>query len=131
MFERLGRLAVRRRIPILIATGVFFVSAGVIGGGVAERLSNGGFEDPNSESVARRGGSRGRVRRAHPQPGPAGDAQGGDVDDPAIEGAGLALTKQLSEEEGVGQVLSYWVTGIPALKSDGGEHALIAARISR
>ncbi|HEV3471904.1 MAG TPA: MMPL family transporter, partial [Actinomycetota bacterium] len=48
---------------------------------------------------------------------------------PELARAGLALTKELDAEEGVGQVFSYWATGIPALKSEDGDHALIVALI--
>ena len=130
MFTRLGRFTVRRRIPILIATGLFFVAAGAIGGGVAERLSNGGFQDPNAESVRAEEALEANFGVRTPNLVLLVTAQDGSVDDPALERTGLALTKQLAEEEGVGQVLSYWATGIPALKSEDGGHALIAARIT-
>ena len=35
---------------MLVGTVVFFVVAAALGGGVASRLSSGGFEDPSSES---------------------------------------------------------------------------------
>ena len=50
--QRLGRTAVRFRVAIIIAAVVGFSLAGVVGGGVADSLSNGGFEDPGSESFA-------------------------------------------------------------------------------
>jgi RND superfamily putative drug exporter len=130
MFERLGSFAVRRRIVVLVGTGVFFAAAGVIGGGVAERLSNGGFQDPNAESVRAEEALEAEFGVRTPNLVLLVTATGGSVDDPAIERAGLALSEELAGEEGVGQVLSYWATGIPALKSEDGESALIAARIA-
>ncbi|MEA2497777.1 MAG: putative drug exporter of the superfamily, partial [Actinomycetota bacterium] len=51
MFDRLGAFTVRRRRWILVATAVFFVLAGAVGGGVADRLSSGGFNDPDAEAT--------------------------------------------------------------------------------
>src|SRR5688572_9483303 len=123
MFDRLGIFVVRRRRWIVGATILFAVLAGAIGGGVAERLSNGGFDDPDAEAV----------RAAHALQDQFGVANPnfvllvtvpGSVDDPAGKQAGLALTEELTAEEGVGQVLSYWTTGIPAFKSEDGTKAL-------
>ncbi|HKX74510.1 MAG TPA: MMPL family transporter, partial [Acidimicrobiia bacterium] len=41
---------VRRRVPVLIGTVVVMALAGFFGGGVASRLSSGGFEDRDAES---------------------------------------------------------------------------------
>ena len=49
--RKLSELVVRGRIPILILALVGLVVAGAVGGGVADRLSSGGFEDPAAESV--------------------------------------------------------------------------------
>jgi len=45
---RLGELAVRRRRLVIVAGLLLLVVAGAIGGSVAKRLSNGGFDDPHS-----------------------------------------------------------------------------------
>ena len=50
MLGRLGSLTVRHRRVILLASAVLFVAAGAFGGGVASRLSSGGFNDPSAES---------------------------------------------------------------------------------
>lgn len=54
MFVRLARFLIRRRRPVLVAAGVFFVTAGVLGGTVADSLSRGGFDDPDAESTIAR-----------------------------------------------------------------------------
>src|SRR5688500_13204350 len=55
MFERMGAWVVRHRWAIVIGGLVFFLVAGIVGGGVADKLSNGGFQDPKAEaSVAQR-----------------------------------------------------------------------------
>ena len=50
MFQRLAQLLVRRPKRVLVAAAVAFLLAGAFGGGVADDLSRGGFEDPGSES---------------------------------------------------------------------------------
>src|SRR5215217_3246735 len=49
--ERLARLADRRARRVLVLAGVFFVVAGALGAGVADRLDPYGAEDPDTESV--------------------------------------------------------------------------------
>jgi uncharacterized membrane protein YdfJ with MMPL/SSD domain len=51
MLERLARLADRRARRVLIFAAVFFVVAGALGAGVAERLDPFGADDPDTESV--------------------------------------------------------------------------------
>lgn len=125
MFERLGSWVVRRRWVILVATIVFFGAAGAIGGGVAERLSNGGFQDPQAEaSVAQRVLDR-EFGVTSPNLVLLVTAENGDVDDKSTIAEGKALTEELTGEEGMEQVVSYWTTGIPAFRSDDGSQALV------
>ena len=125
MFERLGGWVVRRRWLILIATAIFFVAAGGIGGGVAERLSNGGFQDPAAEaSVAQRVLDR-EFGVTSPNFVLLVTAENGDVDDKSTIAEGEALTEELAAEPGMEQVVSYWSTGIPAFKSNDGRQALV------
>ena len=49
--ERLTRLAHRRARWVLLVAATFFVVAGALGAGVADRLDPFGAEDPNTESV--------------------------------------------------------------------------------
>jgi hypothetical protein len=51
MFTRLGSLAVRRRRAVLVLTALFFVLAAALGSGVFDKLSTGGFQDPEAEST--------------------------------------------------------------------------------
>jgi uncharacterized membrane protein YdfJ with MMPL/SSD domain len=51
MMERLARLADRRARRVLIFTAIFFVLAGALGAGAAQRLDPFGADDPASESV--------------------------------------------------------------------------------
>jgi uncharacterized membrane protein YdfJ with MMPL/SSD domain len=51
MIDRLARLADRRARRVLILAGIFFVIAGALGAGVADRLAPYGANDPDTESV--------------------------------------------------------------------------------
>src|ERR671916_493097 len=53
VFTRLGSLAVRRRRAVLVLTGLFFVLAAVFGAGVFDKLSTGGFQDPEAVAAGR------------------------------------------------------------------------------
>ena len=130
MFERLGRGVVNRRRWILIGALVFFMAAGVIGGGVADRLSNGGFQDPNSEATKAQKTLDREFDATSPNIVLLVTSKSGSVDDPASKAAGLALTKELEKQKGVDQVISYWSTGIPALKSTDDTQALVAGVIT-
>jgi RND superfamily putative drug exporter len=55
---------------------------------------------------------------------------GATVDDPAVAGAGAALTEELAAEPEIGQAFSYWTLGsTPALRSGDGTQALVLAAI--
>lgn len=51
------------------------------------------------------------------------------MDDPAVAAEAERLAAQLAAEQGVAGVGSYWRTGLPALRSQDGRQALIAARV--
>src|SRR5690606_40015281 len=53
----------------------------------------------------------------------------GTVDAAAAQADGRALTEALSDEPYVSEVISYFVTPAPSLRSDGGADALVLARI--
>ena len=92
MLGRLGDVLVRRRWWVLVVTLIFVGIAGWLGGGVAQELTGGGFEDPDAESA--------RAAAALDEVFETGDpnvvilvtATGGDVDDPAAAESGMALT---------------------------------------
>jgi RND superfamily putative drug exporter len=130
MLRRLGRFNVRRRRWVLAGTLVAVVGAGGLGGGVLDRLSGGGFTDPDSEST--------RGADALEEAFGAGDANlillvtagAGSVDDPAVAAAGVALTEELAGEPSIEQAFSYWTLGqAPPLRSGDGSQALVLARI--
>jgi putative drug exporter of the RND superfamily len=130
MLERLARSLLRRRWAVLAATLVVVVAAGALGGSAITRLKSGGFDDPGAEST--------RAAKVLADEFGTGDpnlvllvtAKGGQVDDPAVAAAGKALTRRLAAEPDLAQVVSYWATGAPALKSTDGSQALVLGRIT-
>lgn len=132
LLQRLGLLAVRRRVPVLLTALVLVVLAGVLGGGAVSRLSSGGFTDPGAEST--RASELLTERFDGPEPNylllvttPAGRT----VDDDAVAEEGAALAARLAEHDGVSQVRSYWTSGQPeALRSTDGSSALVLARLA-
>jgi RND superfamily putative drug exporter len=129
--ERLGRFTVRRRRWILFAAIAGVVAAGALGGNVATHLSNGGFDNPSSES-SRAATSLQRVfHTGSPNFVLLVSAKDGSVDTPAVAQEGLVLTRRLAAESGVADVASYWSEGNAlALRSTNGTQALILARIT-
>ncbi|MEV8588123.1 MMPL family transporter [Streptomyces sp. NPDC051180] len=130
----------RPRLTLLVAL-VLTALAVLAGGGVADRMGSGGWEDPAAESTY----ATKALEREFPgsQPnvlllvdakaaaGAAGAAPGrAAVDDPAVAAEARRLTERLAAEPGVDGVGSYWSTGSPALRSEDGRQAVIAARIS-
>ncbi len=124
MFHHLARGVVSRRKLILIATVVMFALAGVLGAGVADKLTSGGFDDPESDASKAAVLLEERFGVKDPNIVLLVSADGS-VDAPATAKAGAALTAELSAEEGLEQVYSYWSTGIPSLKSRSGDQALV------
>ena len=51
MLGALGRFVVRRRVAVLVVSVLAMATAGAVGGGVAQHLTGGGFEDPGAESA--------------------------------------------------------------------------------
>ena len=51
MLRRLADFAIHRTRFVLLAALAFFIVAGALGGGVAQHLSSGGFNDPAAEST--------------------------------------------------------------------------------
>jgi RND superfamily putative drug exporter len=101
-----------------------------VGGGVFNRLSGGGFNDPGSEST--------RGEELLEEVFGTGDpnlvllvtAGDGTVDDPEVVAEGVALTEELSAEPGIEQAFSYWTLGsAPPLRSGDATQALVLARI--
>ncbi|WP_030161566.1 MMPL family transporter [Streptomyces sp. NRRL S-244] len=121
----------RPRLSLLLALVVTALAV-LAGGGVADRMGSGGWEDPDARSTY----AAKVLEREFPGSQPnllllvdaAGPGASG-VDDPAVAAEAERLTAQLASEQGVAGVGSYWRTHLPALRSEDGRQALIAARV--
>jgi RND superfamily putative drug exporter len=130
MLTRFARLSTNHARAVVVAAVVMFALAGALGGGVADHLTSGGFDDPSSESERADDALAERFDTGVPNLLLLVTARNGDVDDPAVAAAGQALTDQLASEPGVADVVSYWSEGnAPPLRSDNGNRALVVARV--
>ncbi|MET8449783.1 MMPL family transporter [Streptomyces sp. NPDC005209] len=127
------RLVTARPRLSLLAALVLTVLAVLAGGGVADRLGSGGWEDPAAESTY----ATKALEREFPDSQPnlllLVDSGRASVDDPAVAAQAKRLVARLSEEKGVTGVGSYWQadpSSAPALRATDGHEALIAARIT-
>ncbi|MFE5483610.1 MMPL family transporter [Streptomyces sp. NPDC056527] len=118
----------RPRLSLLVAL-VITALAVLAGGGVADRMGSGGWEDPDAESTY----ATQVLEREFPASQPnlllLLDAGTAGVDDAAVAAEARRLAERLDAEPGVSGVGSYWGTKSPALRSEDGRQAVIAARI--
>lgn len=82
MLTRLGKLLLRRRLAVLVATLVVVALAGVFGGGAVGKLKSGGFDDPAAESIKAAAALRDRFHTGDPNLVLLVTASRGTVDDP-------------------------------------------------
>jgi RND superfamily putative drug exporter len=130
MLDRLGRFTVRRHRRILLATLVAFAVAGTVGGGVADHLTSGGFENPKAESIKAKRVVEDQFRAGDPNLVLLVTARNSNVDDPAVASGAAALTQELADTPGIQQSVSYWTLGSPPpLRGNDGKQALVLARI--
>ncbi|MGW6847947.1 MMPL family transporter [Streptomyces virginiae] len=120
----------RPRLTLLLALLVTAMAV-VAGGGVADRLGSGGWEDPGAQSTY----ATRALEREFPDSEPnllllVDSAAGtGGVDDPAVAAEAERLTTALAAERGVVGVGSYWRAQLPTLRSEDGRQALVVARV--
>src|SRR5437899_488096 len=110
MLERLGRLVYRRRIAVLVLAAFFVVFAITWGTKVFSSLSDGGFDDPRSESSKalatidqQLGQDRADIVVIYSSPRLT-------VDDPAFRDSVQSTLAGLPTAD-VGRITSYWSTG--------------------
>jgi RND superfamily putative drug exporter len=111
---------------MLVASVVMLAAVGFVGFSAFSKLHTGGFEDPAAESTKAAGLLESQFGGAADlvfvvDVGPAG------VDAPTSSAAGANLTEALSADPDLAQVVSYWSTDAPALRSDDGRQALVVA----
>jgi putative drug exporter of the RND superfamily len=120
----IGSFVVRRARLVLVAALLAVVGFGVLGFGAFGKLKTGGFADPGADSTTaqtltdqRFGGSDGVVLLVH--------AEAGTVDDAPARAAAAQAASRLAAVSGVSNVMSYWQTHDPGLRSRDGKYALI------
>ncbi|MGQ0849375.1 MAG: MMPL family transporter [Actinomycetota bacterium] len=117
---------VRRRVPVLIASVLVMLGAGYLGGGVAGRLSSGGFEDEGAESFAAAETLAEQFGVGVPDIVIVVTNPAGSIDSAEAVAGGTALTQQLADEDQVAEVTSYWSLGSPtSLRSQDGTRAMV------
>ena len=115
-----------RYVPLPTLAAVLFVVASfAVAGGVADRLTTGGFADPSSESERAASILEQQFHAKDPNIVLLVTAKdGGRVSDPAVAAAGSQITSELAATHGLEQVASYWSLGnAPPLSSKGGHQA--------
>lgn len=129
MFERLAELAIRRSRSVLVVAAVALVLMGAVGAGAFGKLLGGGFDDPSSPSSRaavvideKFGGETNLVLLV--------SADDGSVDSPAVRRSGQRLVAGLKEEKALANVVSYWDTGSPDLRSEDGREAMVLAHVT-
>jgi putative drug exporter of the RND superfamily len=128
MLHRYGEFVARRARLLLLLSVLLMIGAGVLGAGAFGKLQNGGFDDPAAPSTRalhiindKFGGGTNVVLLVTPR--------AGTVDDPAAHADGLALTNALAADPYVRDVVSYFTTPAPALRSAGGTDALVLGHL--
>ncbi|RDG35005.1 MMPL family transporter, partial [Streptomyces corynorhini] len=129
MFERLAELAIRRSRLILVVATVVVALMGVLGAGAFGKLLGGGFDDPASQSSRaakvideKFGGETNLVLLVR--------AKEGRVDAPAAARGGASLVADLKKEKTLTNVVSYWETNSPDLRSRDGREAMVLAHVT-
>lgn len=116
MFERIAELAIRRSRLVLVIAVVAVALMGALGAGAFGKLLGGGYDDPASQSSRaakvideKFGGETNLVLLVR--------ASEGRVDAPAAQQSGRALVADLKKEKNLENVVSFWETASPDLRS--------------
>ncbi|MGN6202065.1 MAG: hypothetical protein ACTHNY_06635, partial [Solirubrobacterales bacterium] len=111
MFDSLARLADGKARRTAILAGLFFVLAGAIGGGVADRLDPYGADDPSTETVR----AMDRLEEAGLRvPSVIAVVEDAPVAAPATRRRVEALEDEVRERADVASVTGYYDTRSPA-----------------
>ncbi|WP_053205226.1 MMPL family transporter [Jiangella muralis] len=128
MARRLAEFVTRRRRAVLIVAVLLALLGGATSTSLFGKLSAGGFDDPGAESGRAADLLEDTFGQSPPNLALLVTAPDG-VDGAATAEAGTRLTESLAAEDGVRDVVSYWSSGQPQLRSDDGERALVLATI--
>ncbi|MFI1221492.1 MULTISPECIES: MMPL family transporter [unclassified Streptomyces] len=118
----------RPRLALLAAL-VITALAVFAGSGVADRMGSGGWQAPDAESTYATEALAREFPASQPNLLLLVDSGSATVDDPAVAAEAARLVERLAAEPGISGIGSYWETASPALRSEDGHEAIIAARI--
>jgi RND superfamily putative drug exporter len=128
VFERIAELAIRRSRLVLVVAVVAVALMGVLGAGAFGKLLGGGYDDPASQSTRagkvideKFGGETNLVLLVR--------ASEGRIDAPAAQHSGRALVADLKKEQNLENVISFWDTAAPDLRSKDGREAMVLAHV--
>ncbi|MFJ8603565.1 MMPL family transporter [Streptomyces shenzhenensis] len=129
MFERIAELAIRRSRLVLVVAVLALALMSAVGAGAFDKLKGGGFDDPASPSTRaaqvideKFGGETNLVLLVR--------SRDGRVDTPAARESGRALVADLKKEKGLSNVVSFWETNSPGLRSEDGREAMVLAHVT-
>ncbi len=126
MFDFLARLANSRAKRVGLLAIVFFLFAGAIGGGVADRLDPYGADDPGTETVQ----AQERLEDAGLRvPAVIAVVEDAPVADPATKERVVALEREVRERSDVASVTGYYGTRSPAFVSRDRESTYFAVAL--
>lgn len=128
MFNRLADLVLARPRAVMFGAVIALVVSVVIGGGVLDRLVEGGFVPPGSDADIARQELEDRFDTGFTDAVLLVDTGDGSVNDPDVVAAAVALTREIAAIEGTDDVVSYWSTGDTSLRSVGGDLGLVLIR---
>ncbi|MFD4458038.1 MMPL family transporter [Nocardia sp. NPDC058480] len=118
----------RRSRWVLGVFAVLAVLLGALGATLFERVDGGGYTDPGSESSHALEVLREEFGQAPPNLLLLVETESS-VEDPESTAAATALVANLQERAGVAEVMSYWTSHQPALRSVDGKQGLIVASV--
>ncbi|KAK1185407.1 MMPL family transporter [Streptomyces sp. NBS 14/10] len=128
MFERIAELAIRRSRLVLIFAVLALALMSAVGAGAFDKLKGGGFDDPASPSTRaaevideKFGGETNLVLLVR--------SPESRVDTPASRKSGQDLLADLKKDKRLSNIVSYWETNRPDLRSKGGREAMVLAHV--
>jgi RND superfamily putative drug exporter len=128
VFERLGKLVVRRSKAVLIIFAITILAAGGVGSLAFSKLDSGGYSDLSSDSAKAATYLTEKFHVVEPVAVLVVDTGDKPVNDPEIAQAAIALEKKVAQVPGISRTLSFWSTsGAPSMKSTDGKAAFLFA----
>jgi RND superfamily putative drug exporter len=128
VFERLGKLVVRRSKAVLIIFAITILAAGGVGSLAFSKLDSGGYSDLSSDSAKAATYLTEKFHVVEPVAVLVVDTGNKPVNDPEIAQAAIALEKKVAQVPGISRTLSFWSTsGAPSMKSTDGKAAFLFA----